>query len=128
MLSLSDTGLMLEALTLPLEPELHRLLAEHIEHTIASGLGGMTHIIVIQPGDTESAIVEEIGMSPLVNPIDGIRYPSPAFHPGWDWLQRCEGWFIMIDTVADSGFAYVILIQDAEGVLPDLRRLCHAFA
>lgn len=128
MLSLPDTGLMLDALTLPLEPELHDLLAERIEHTIASGLDGMTHILVIQPGDTESAIVEEIGMSPLVNPIDGTRYPSPDFHPWWDWLERRGGYHEMIITVSDSGFAYLLLIQDAEDVLPDLRRLCHAFA
>jgi hypothetical protein len=128
MLSLPDTGLMLDALTLPLEPELHRLLAKHIEHTIASGLGGMTHIIVFGPGDTEAEMIAEIGLSPLVNPIDGIRFGSDGFQAWWDWLEQHGAMFAITIVVGDSGFAFILLIMDAEGVLPDLRRLCHAFA
>jgi hypothetical protein len=126
MLSLYDEATTRAALALPIEPDLRALLTNRIVHYAAAGLASATHILVIQPGDTEYDIEREVGFYPTINIIDGVRSGSAAFHPFWDLLQDLGGWFEMIVTVGDSGFAYILLIQDAEGVDPDLRAMCRA--
>jgi hypothetical protein len=124
MLSLYDEATTKAALALPIDPDLRALLTTRIVHYAAADLASATHILVIQPGDTGSDIERKIGFYPTNNIIDGVCSGSAAFHPFWDWLQDLGGWFEMIVTVGDSGFAYILLIQDAEGVDPDLRGMC----
>jgi hypothetical protein len=126
MLSLYDEATTKAALALPIDRDLRALLTTRIIHYAAAGLAAATHILVIQPGDTESEIEREIGFYPTTNIIDGICSGSAAFHPFWDWLQDLAGWFEMIVTVGDSGFAYILLIEDADGVDPTLLALCRA--
>ncbi len=128
MLSLYDEATTKAALAMPIGPDLRALLTTRIVHYAAAGLASATHILVIQPGDTKSAIEREIGFYPTTNTINGVRSGSAAFHPFWDWLQDLGGWFEMIVTVGDSGFAYILLIQDADGVDPELRNLSHTHA
>jgi len=128
MLSLYDEATTKAALALSIDPGLRALLTTRIVHYAAAGLASATHILVVQPGDTESAIEREIGFYPTTNIIDGVCSGSGAFHPFWDWLQDLGGWFEMIMTVGDTGFAYILLIQDADGVDPDLLTLCKTHA
>lgn len=129
MMHLYDRATMARALTLDLDPELHALLAERIA-ALSSGehdLTDWTEFLVVEPGDTEADIVRHLFLSPLVDPIDGIRYPAVGFQPGWNWLNRQHGFFEMIVTFG-STFAYVLLIQDKEGVPSDLLALCRTYA
>ena len=128
MLHFYDRAGFARALTLNLDPTLHRLLAERIG-ALTENLIDYTEYLVVQPGDTEDDIVRHIGFSPLIEPIDGIRYGQLGFTPYWDWLADRGGWFEMIVTFG-SAFAYILLIEDKEGVLTDLRRLCrkHSFS
>ncbi|MBB3909728.1 hypothetical protein [Sphingomonas desiccabilis] len=129
MIHLLDRAGMERALTLSLEPDLHALLKVHIDHLTAGDhdLTDWTEILIVQPGDTEADIVRHVGFSPLVEPIDGIRFPDPQFQPHWDWLaQHDGGWFEMTCTFG-STFAYVLLIQDAEGGLPSLLAMCRQY-
>jgi hypothetical protein len=126
MLSLHDEATMQAALALPIDPHLHALLTTRIGHYAASGLSSLTHILVIQPGDTDAVIKQEIGFYPTTSPIDGAHFESLAFHPFWDWLEDQGGWFEMIVTVGDTGFAYILLIENVEGADPDLLALCIA--
>jgi hypothetical protein len=128
MLSLYDKTSMEAALASPLDPRLHQLLAERIHDARETDLIDLTHLLVVQPGDCEHTIAEEICLSPLTNPIDGERFGTPEFQPWWDWLQHHDGWFEMIITVGNSGFAFILLIEDAEGVQPELLSLCRAYA
>jgi len=128
MLSLYDEATTKAALALPIDPDLRALLTTRIVHYAAAGLTAATHILVIQPGDTESEIEREVGFYPTTNIINGVRSGSAAFHPFWDWLQDLGGWFEMVVTVGDTGFAYILLIQDTDGVDPELRNLCHSRA
>jgi hypothetical protein len=126
MLSFYDLASIEHALTLKLDPRLHRLLAERLSGLLrpCADLRGLTHILVIEPGDSEAAVQQEIGLSPLTNPMDGSRFGSIEFAPWWDWLQDHGGWFEIVISVGDSGFAFVLLIQDAAGAIDDLLAMC----
>lgn len=128
MLHLHDRAKMAHALTLDLDPTLRLLLTRRIA-ALASPYGDLTddtEILIIEPGDIEDDIERHVGFSPLVDPIDGGRFGDPGFQPCWDLLIEDEGWFEMIVTFG-STFAYVLLIADAEGVVPTLRQLCRHY-
>lgn len=115
--------------TVPVEPELQRLLAQRVEQWTATDVLSLTEVLIIEPEDTVRDISREIILSPLVNPLDGSRFGSKGFTPVWDWLHRHDcGFFEMIITVGDSGFAYVLFIRDADGVDPALLALCREYA
>lgn len=121
--NLPDLDSQLAALNQPLAPNLHKLLLGRIQDALALGLGNLTHILVIEPGDAEADIIDAIGFSPLVSRIDGIH-----LEPDWDWIERHEGWWELVYTVSNAGFAFILLVQDAHGVLPDLLDLCRGGA
>jgi hypothetical protein len=127
MISMHDRASLEAAPTLPLEARLRPILLARIQHYAAHGLLDLTHLLVVQQGDTVADLIEEVGFSLLLNPLDGARFGSADFHPWWDGLQRHDGWFELIVTVGNSGFAFVLFIQDAPGVDPDLLALCRSF-
>jgi hypothetical protein len=43
-------------------------------------------------------------------------------------MEKHTGWWELVYTVANDGFAFLVLVQDAPGVLPDLLALCRAAA
>lgn len=113
MFNLYDRDTITAALRQPLEPELHTLIADRWSDAIASDLGDLTHILVVQPGDTEADIVDAIGF----NPLDG-DVPAP------DWKECHRTYHELIYCVGNSGFAFLVVVQEAEGVLPGLLDLC----
>lgn len=126
MLSIHDTASAEEALNQPLDPDLRKCISAKLEQAQAAGLADLTHILVIQPGDTEATIIGEIGFSPLCNPLDGDRFGHPDFQPYWAWLHDAGGWYEIIVTVGNAGFAYLIFVTKEEGVLSDLLAMCSA--
>ncbi|CAN5293136.1 hypothetical protein BH11PSE5_BH11PSE5_30080 [soil metagenome] len=124
MYSFDSHDALLTALTLPLDPRLHQLITDRVKDAIALDLGDLTHVLVVQAGDTEADIIDAIGFSPLVHRIHGTRFGDPALEPDRDWLERHEGWIELLYCVGDTGFAYVLFVQDDDGVLPDLLTLC----
>ena len=129
MIHLIDRADFARASSLNLKPHLRRALLDSIA-VLAAGdhdLTDWTEFLIVQPGDTEEAIVQAIGFSPLVEPIDGARFGQPGFAPGWDTLLNRSGWFEMIVTFG-STFAYILLIEDSEGVQADLLALCRRYA
>lgn len=119
MIDLPDLDSQLAALNQPLEPTLHRLLHGRIQDAAVLELGDLTHFVIIEPGDAEGDIIDAIGFSPLVSRIDGIH-----LDPDWDWIERHEDWWELVYTVSNDGFAFILFVQDAPGVLPDLLDLC----
>lgn len=126
MLSIHDRASMAQTLTLDLQPQLKALLADRI-NSLPADLIDYTAYLVVEPGDTEEMIKREVGFSPLVEPIDGIRYGRPGFQPYWGWLQDHGGIYEMIVTFG-STFAYILLILDADGILPELIVMCRQFS
>lgn len=126
MLHFHDRAGFAHALTLDLDANLHRLLAECIG-ALTEDLIDYTEYLVVQPGDTEADIIQHIGLSPLIEPMDGIRFGEPGFRPHWDWLAERQGWFAMILTFG-STFAYVLFIENSEGMTEPLLSMCRRFA
>lgn len=119
MIDLPDLASQRAALLQPLDANLKSLLAGRIKDALALDLGDLTHIVVVQPHDTEESMIDAIGFSPLVSRLGGIH-----LEPDWDWLERHDGWFELVYTVGNGGFAYLVFVQDSEGVLPELLTLC----
>ncbi|WP_411341328.1 hypothetical protein V6U71_05655 [Sphingopyxis sp. J-6] len=125
MLHFYDRAGLERALTLDLDANLHRLLADRIG-ALTEDLIDCTEYLVVQPGDTEADIIHHIGLSPLIEPMDGIRYGEPGFRPHWDWLEVHCMWFELIYTFG-STFAYIVFVANREGVPHDLLTLCRAY-
>jgi len=101
----------------PLDERLKQLLADRLSDTLHCGLHDYTHVLVVEATDTEAAIVQAIGFSPLDTRIDGMRFCLDC-----DWLEFHDGWWELLYTVGNEGFAYILLVEDH----PDqsLARLC----
>lgn len=126
MLHFYDRAGFVRALTLDLDANLHRLLADRIG-ALTEDLIDCTEYLVVQPGDTEVDIIHHIGLSPLIEPMDGIRFGEPGFRPHWDWLSRRDGWYEMIKTFGSS-FAYVLFIKDDERTQSEILGMCRLYA
>lgn len=81
-------------------------------------------ILVIEPGDTEADIISEIGFSPLVNRVDGEKFPSPAFTPNWECITLTDGWFEQVYVTCDDGSGVMIFVPDDDRIDGDLLALC----
>lgn len=128
MLTLTDDAAIEAALHQPLAPGLSELLAFHLSQARCSGLQNLTHILVVQPGDSEAVVADCLGYSPFSGPLGAGRFPTAQFIPYWDWLSKRLGWYEMIVTAGDTGFAHILLIPDADGIFTGLRQLCADYA
>lgn len=122
MISLFDRASLERAVLSPVRADLKSVLHARIQLTLKGGLGDLTHLVVVERRDSEQTLVNAIGFSPLNDPLGGARYGSPGFTPGWAWLADLGGWFEMIWTISDSGFAVVLLIENSDTPIADLAR------
>jgi hypothetical protein len=127
MLSSYDEASAREVLNQPLDPALRKIITDQVAKASSRGLNELTQLVVVQPGDTEATLLDELGWSPLVNPITEARYGEPHFEPFWAWLQALGGWYELIHTVGNSGFAYILLIQKQAGVPANLLAMCRRY-
>jgi len=123
MLNLPDRVTQLAVLDQPLEPILHALIKGRVQDAFKLCLADLTHIVVVEPYDSEDDLIEALGFSPLVSRLDGNRLERD-----WDWLEQHPGWWELVYTVGNDGFAFLVLVQNAPGVLPDLLALCRTAA
>lgn len=108
--------------------ELRALIDSHLSLARLQGLESLTVLLVIQSDDTEADVVAELGFSPVINPITALRYDCPEFGPYWGWLTKAGRWFQLVHTISDDGFAFILLIEDAECKFPDLIAMCRLWA
>ena len=97
------------------EPRLRSIIQRRIDEL--GDLFSWTEILVVEPGDSEADIIREVGFSPLVEPIDGVRFNSEGFQPFWDYLTDRGGWHELSISFGSS-FAYILFIADVDDVLP----------
>lgn len=119
---------MAQLLSLELDLQLRRLLERRSAALVTpyGDLTDVTEFFIIQCLSTEAEIEQELGYSPLEEPITGARFGSAGFQPYWDHLVRHDGWFELAISYG-STFATIILIEDADGVVPELRAMCESF-
>ena len=129
MILIHDSATAAHALAADLDPRMRAALVAELALLTAGehDLTDWTDIVVVQPGDTEDHIGREAGFSPLVDPISGARFLQPGFEPAWDLLTLRGGVFRLVATYG-STFATVLLVPDADGVLPELLDLCRRHA
>lgn len=102
----------------PLAPDLKVLLQTRRDQLMAYGdLSELGDFVIIQPGDTMTAIENALGWPIL---IDGV--------PSWEWLQRHGSHWEMPFVLSDSGAGHVLIVPDSEGIDPTLRHLCQSYA
>lgn len=123
MITLPDREAILAALINPALTDV-RPIFEHLARN--DDLLDLTCVAIVGCDDTERDIIEAIGWSPLVHPIDEIRSNDPSFQPYWDFLLRHDRHFGLIHSVGNDGFAYMLLIaNEGDG---ELVRMCREFA
>lgn len=122
MITLPDREALLSFATCDLPAGVQEHVARHVALAAESDLLDLTHLLIIQAGDTGADIEREIGFSPLVHPIDAAPFGSKDFRPYWDWLANLRGWFELILTVGNDGFAYILLVADQPHAIADMCR------
>ncbi len=110
------------------DPQLKNLLVDRVQDWTALGLLDLTHLVIIEVGDTDVSVREELGFSPLVNPLDGLRHGTDGFVFPFDYIEDHGGWFELFVTVGNDGFAFHFFVRNREGVDPDLLAMCRAHA
>src|SRR4051794_12011556 len=98
----------------PVDDALRQLLADRVHDWAATDLLDLTHVLIVQAGDTEQDLLDAAGYSPLVNPLDEQRFGDVHFKPSFDWLQVHDGWTEIIETVSNDGFAFVLFVENNE--------------
>lgn len=108
------------------DPQLKKLLSDRVQDWTALGLLDLTHLAIIEVGDTDASITEAVGFSPLINPLDGKRHGMKGFVFPFDYIEDHGGWFELFVTVGNDGFAFHLFVRDREGVDPELLAMCRA--
>ncbi|WP_374284586.1 hypothetical protein [Novosphingobium sp.] len=127
MLTITNSAEMASVLSIVTDATLKRILTDRVEQLSeydGYDLGELAHFLIVQPGDALDAIEAALGFSPLMNLVDGVRYPSPDFVPSWEWITDHGGWFESVFILSDDGFGWVLLVPDHPAVLLDLVQLC----
>ena len=106
-----------------LDPDLRKLLAARVHDWAATELLDLTHVLVVERGDDEQAILDEIPFSPLFNPLNESRFGAPDFEAPFQWLSVHGGWAEVIATISNDGFGFHIFIDLAPAADPDLLAL-----
>ncbi|MXO52373.1 hypothetical protein GRI42_13765 [Erythrobacter gaetbuli] len=102
----------------PLDERLKTLLADRLADTIHCCLQDYTHVLVVEAGDSEEDMIKAVGFSPLRSRFDATRKCLDC-----DWLEQHDGWWELLFTVGNAGFAYIVLVADEDGIpLADLCR------
>jgi hypothetical protein len=87
----------------------------------------LTDILLLTGKESEADIGREVGFSPLIGPLSNVRFGEPGFEPGWDHLSLRGGVFRFVFTFGSTQ-ATILLVPDADGILPELLTLCRHYA
>ncbi len=128
MLSLFDTASLERALALPLDLKLRRLLRDSVAHM--NGLDfevrAATYYLIVPAGCSADDVADELGWSPLVNPLDGATFGSPGFQPFHDFLADQGGWFQLAYSAGNEA-TFVLFVQDRADGEVSLAALCRSY-
>ena len=115
MISINDGAALAAALKAPLDDRLRRLLTKRCDQLLSDtecqyDLGELVQIIVVEPGDSITAIETTAGY-PIIR--------SPIF----EWVALHGGWFEGIAVLSDDGFGIALFVPNDDRVDPKLLSL-----
>ena len=131
MQTIYDSSDMERILSGPIDPDLKAILLGRLELLAEFSdwdLADLAHFIIVEPGDSIDAIARELGVNPLVNIVDNVRYPDPAFDPSFEFCIARAGYFDLTFALCDSGLANCLLVPDRDDIEPTLLALCRSYA
>ena len=130
MITIYDSEEMQYFLSGPIDPDLKSILLERLDLLAEYSefdLSELLNVVIIEPGDSMEAIAKEIGVSPIQNIVDDVRYPDPAFEPSWEFCITRKGYTDFTFALCDAGLAICLLVPDREDIEPQLLELCRTF-
>lgn len=83
---------------------------------------------IAQPGDRLTDIERAVDFPIASSIIDGVRFPDPAYTPGWEWIERHPTFWEVPFVLSDDGSGFILIILDRPGIDAELRDLMTAFA
>jgi hypothetical protein len=86
------------------------------------------YMIVVEPGDSVTALEEEISFPILRNLFDDARYGEPDFTPSFEALEEHASCYEMVFIFNDEGFGVDIFIPKQSGIDTDLLAMCAEYA
>lgn len=130
MITIYNSADMARVLSGPIDPDLKTILLDRLELLAEFSewdLSDLAHFVIVEPDDSIEEIERELGISPFVNLLDGIRYPDPAFEPSWEFCNARKGYTDFTFALCDSGQALCLLVPDRDDVEPRLLELCRVY-
>ena len=132
MITIYDSAAMAHILSAPLDPDLRAILDGRLALLYPEfsdwDLADLAHFIIVEPGDSIDAIERELAINPLVNIVDNVRYPDPAFEPSFEFCIARKGYFDLTFALCDSGLANCLLVPDRDDIVPTLLEICRLYA
>ena len=86
------------------------------------------YLIVVEPGDSVSAIEEESGCPILRDLWEEHRFGDPDFAPAAEAIEEHAGCYELTYVLSDSGFGIGIVIPKNADIDPELLAMCATYA
>ena len=120
-----------EALPRALNPSLGELITLRVSQLRRNYDGPINQIVVfhiVEAGDSQERVAEDLGFSPLQNLVDGTTFGDPEFEPNFEWITCHGAWFELVYIMTDDGFGTIVFVPNDPGTEFDLHSLCHEYA
>lgn len=126
MLSISSSAALERAKTLL--PDTIRDLLELRRDQLGGEIAGHARFVLFLAADRPCWLEEALGFSIFRNAGDGSRHGDADFTPGWEWIEDHGHCFELCFVLDDSGFAHVVIVENALGVNRQMLDFCVQFA
>ncbi len=127
MLTITDGRSLSRALRMPLDLRLKRLLIKRRDQ-LGGEIAGHARFVVFEPGSRPCWLEATLGFDIFLNAGDGTRHGDLDFTPGWEWIEDHGHCFELCFVLDDSGFAHVVIVENAPGVHREVLEFCAEFA
>lgn len=112
-------------------PGIHHLVAIRLQQ-LGSDADISTEFIVVETGDTASAIEQAAGFQFLTSLFDGLPYDHPEYTPPFEIMEEHHyeqsRIYEMVFIGNDNGAATALFVPDQEGIGADLLAVCRSWA
>jgi hypothetical protein len=123
MLIIDSTASMDRALKGPLTGVIKRVLAlrrDQLSGFEGYDLGDLGRWLIVEPGDTISAIETAAGLPIAVCHADGNEDDALEHGPPWEWVLDHGGLYEAPIILTDDGFGTVLIVSDRADIEPTL--------